>query len=71
MNVGECHRLLLMVLVQVMRGQVRPRGSTTAEFEPYVALLRAHYARADTPYGDDERGFQRWLLDLWPAPPTA
>lgn len=35
-----------------------------------LAVARAYYRAIDTPYGDDDRGFVRWLTRQPPTPAT-
>jgi len=71
MEVGACNQLLVVLTVQLLRGPRRPLDGTIDQIEWYLSMLRVHYIEAGAPYGDDERGFQRWVFDLWPAPPMA
>jgi hypothetical protein len=71
MYVGDYDRLLLVLMVQLLRGPRQPQGGTVEEMGQMLRQLQAHYEAAGTPYGDDVEGFQRWLLDLWPAPKVA
>jgi len=68
---GEWDRWLVMLTVQLLRGPRRPLDGTANEISALLQVLRAHYADAGTPYGATDPGFQRWLLDQWPAPPMA
>ena len=67
----DCDQLLVMVMVQLLREPRRPRDGMVDQIGFFVDRLRDHYARAGAPYGDDTPGFQRWLLDQWPAPNAA
>jgi hypothetical protein len=68
---GECNRLLVVLTVHLLRGPRRPLDVTVEEIQQFLRLLRVQYVAAGTPYGDDERGFQRWVFAMWPAPPMA
>jgi hypothetical protein len=67
----DCDQLLVMLTVQLLRGPRTPFDGTGEQIASMLHQLRAHYVDAGTPYGDDEQGFQRWLLDWWPAPMAA
>jgi hypothetical protein len=63
----ENNRLLVMLTVQLLRGERQPLDGTIEQIAVLLHQLRVRYVAANTPYGDDEPGFQRWLLDCWPA----
>jgi hypothetical protein len=69
--VDDYNRLLLMLAVHLLHSSRRPLDGTVEQLEAVLHQLRARYVAAETPYGDDEPGFQRWLLDCWPSPPMA
>jgi hypothetical protein len=71
MDTHDCDRLMVVLTVQLLRGPRLPLDGTVEATRLFLNRLRAHYTDAGQPYGDDEPGFQRWLLDLWPAPPMA
>jgi hypothetical protein len=64
----DYNRLLEVLVVQLLRGLRQPLDGTVEQIDAVLNRLRTHYVDAATPYGDDEPGFQRWLLDCWPAP---
>jgi len=64
MDVGACDELLLVLTVHMLRGSRRPLDGTVETTRLYLRWLRSHYTNAGALYGDDELGFQRWLLDL-------
>jgi hypothetical protein len=66
-----CDRLLVVLTVQLLRGPRMPLDGTVDQIGFFLDRLRAHYIDAGAPYGDDAPGFQRWLLDQWPAPKVA
>jgi hypothetical protein len=70
-KVRDCDQLLVVLTVQLLRGQRKPLDGTVDQIGYYLDRLRVHYESAGAPYGDDDRGFQRWLLDHWPSPPMA
>jgi hypothetical protein len=67
----EYNRLLVMLTVQLLRSEHQPLDGTIEQIAVLLHQLRVRYVAANTPYGDDEPGFQRWLLDCWPAPKVA
>jgi hypothetical protein len=71
MPLSACNRLLVMLTVQVLHQPRQPLDGTADQIGYFLDRLRAPYAAAVAPFGDDARGFQRWLLDQWPAPPMA
>ena len=44
-----------------------PLDGPVEEIRLFVNRLRAHYEAVGFPYGYDEQGFQRWLLDFCPV----
>jgi hypothetical protein len=71
MDTQACDQLLVMLVVQLLRGPRQPLDGTVENLQVFLNALRIHYLDAGAPYGEDERGFQRWLLNCWPAPPMA
>jgi hypothetical protein len=70
-RMDEYNRLLIVLTIHLLRGPRQPLDGTVEQIEAVLHRLRIRYVVADTPYGDDEQGFQRWLLDCWPAPSMA
>jgi len=66
--VDERDELLVVLTVQLLRGPGEPLDGTVEAIRAIINQLRRHYSEDGAPYGDDEMGFQRLLLDLWPAP---
>jgi hypothetical protein len=71
LHMGECNQLLVVLIVQLLCQPRQPLDGTVEEIDVLLNRLRVHYTDTGAPYGDDDRGFRRWLLDLWPAPPMA
>jgi hypothetical protein len=67
--VAEYNRLLVVLTIHLLCRPHQPLDGTVDQIETLLYRLRILYVDAGTPYGDDGPGFQRWLLDCWPAPP--
>jgi hypothetical protein len=71
-STGDQERFLLLISSHLIFQQIREGTiDETADLRRLLAQLRLCYADDGSPYGEDGRGFRRWLLELWPTPPTA
>ena len=57
----------LLLLFAFYLGQ----NNTMWQVPRLLALLFRQYTNRGSPYGADVDGFERWMFELWPTPPTA